>query len=148
MSGLTRIAHGWSRSWGEATVRLFVGFSKVNYRLGLGHILFTRTWLSIFHPGWLNRSHLLSRTNTHAVQGHMLTYTPVSEFVRKFVQDLNSLSVVLQLRLNQWRQLAHLLNLHRSTHTYIKYIKIYLFVTYSYPRLQSHWATTTTFINK
>lgn len=83
MSGLTCIAHGWSWCWGEATVWLFVGFSKVNYRLGLGHILFTRTWLSIFHPGRLNRSHLLllltvSRTHTYNVQGHMCTHTHLS----------------------------------------------------------------------
>lgn len=33
-------------------------------------------------------------------------------------------------------------------HTYIKYIKIYSFVTYAHPRLWSHWATTTTLIKK
>lgn len=41
---------------------------------------------------------------------------PVSELVVKLIQHLHGLLVVLQLRLHQRRELAHLLNLHKDMH--------------------------------
>lgn len=51
--------------------------------------------------------------SVYAQQGFITV--PVSEFVRKLLQHLYSLSVILQLGLHQRRELAHLLDLHTQT---------------------------------